>query len=267
MNLKKLRIPLLAALTFGLLPAFVSAQAFVELPNNRRIPVERILSRLDGTLTVFTADGQSSTLTRDQYVRAVGVRPPQLDQANQLIAQGRAADAIAPLNEAIRAAAFQSWDVVAGVTLANLHLENDRAVAAQEVVDSLRRRYGDRTNDLFPQLLQVEWRARIASGRVAGLEEELTQAIRSGRDRNRAAVALLTRGDMKHSRANLREAVLDYLRAAYFFRANEQVHAEALFKAARTFQELGETATARRYFNELREQHPQSEFTARIPAN
>lgn len=266
MNLKKLRIPLLAALTFGFLPAFVSAQAFVELPNNRRVPVERILSRLDGTLTVFTADGQS-TLTRDQYLRAVGVRPPQLDQANQLIGQGRAADAIPLLNEAIRAAAFQSWDVVAGVTLANIHLENDRAIAAQEVVDSLRRRYGDRTNDLFPQLLQVEWRARIASGRVAGLEEELTQTIRSGRDRNRAAVALLTRGDMQHSRANLREAILDYLRAAYFFRANDQVHAEALFKAARTFQELGETATARRYFNELRQQHPQSEFTARIPAN
>jgi len=267
MKIQKARKSLRGVLLLCLLPSLVSAQAYVELANGRRVQAERILSRLDGTLTVFLPDGSSNDVPRAQYVRAVGVRPPQLDQAAALIGQGRGADAVTPLTEAIRAAAFQSWDVVASVMLANIHLENNRAIAAQEAVDQMRRRYGERTNELFPQLLQVEWRARIASGRVEGLEDELSVIIREGRDRGRSAVALLTRGDMKHTRTNLRAALLDYMRASYFFRNDESVHAEALFKTGRTFQELGETANARRYFTELRERYPQSEFTARIPAN
>lgn len=245
-------------------PVWVSAQAFVELRDGRRMPVERILARPDGTLAVFR-DGQPMDIPRDQYIRAVGIRPPQLDRANELIGGGNASEAVPMLQEILRSSAFQSWDVVAGVMLANIHLENDRGIAAQEVVQQLQRRYGDRTNTLFPQVQQIEWRARIASGRVAGLEEELTQIIRDGRDPGRAGAALLTRGDMKRSRAELRPAILDYLRAVYFFRQDENLHAEALFRTGSTFAELGESANARRFFNELRQRHPNSEFTARIP--
>ncbi|MCH8510522.1 MAG: tetratricopeptide repeat protein [Kiritimatiellae bacterium] len=243
-------------------PLWAQGQPFVELANGQRVPVERILTRPGGDLVVFR-EGQPTELARDQYIRAVGVRPETLDRANALIGRGDAQEAIPLLEEIVRQSAFQSWDVMAGISLANLQIDAGNPASAQRTVDQLKQRYGENAMELFQQLQQVEWRTRIATRNVSGLEEELTEIVRANEDRGKVAVALLTRGDLKHQRAELRPAILDYLRAVYFHRDNENVHAQALYKAGNTFKELGETANGRKYIDQLKQRYPNSEFAAR----
>ena len=262
------RFPLIATLLLlvGLVPARVSAQAFVELANNQRVPVERILARPDGSLVVFR-DGQPTELQREMYIRAVGVRPESLDQANRMLARGDRDGAIPILEQIISSSAFQSWDVVAGISLANAHIEGHNPSGAQRVLNQLKTRYGDRATEIFPQLQQLEWRTRIANRDTQGLEDELNRIIRDNENREKVAAALISRGDLKHQRAELRPAVLDYMRVVLFHRNQAELHAQALYLTGNTFNELGETANGRRFLNQLREQHPNSEYAARVAAN
>lgn len=268
MNSSKFIPTHLTALVLALFATGAFAQAFIELPDGRREPVDRILATPDGTLTIFRpGQTQSVQIPREAYVRAIGVRPPEIDQANQLISQGETEQAIQLLNTVFNRSMFQTWDVVAGITLANLRIEGDRPTEARRIVDVINQRYGERTLEIFPQLEQVQWRTRIATGQLDGLEEELTTIIRDGSERDRVGMALMTRGDIKRRRAELRPAILDYLRAVYFYRNNETIHAEALYRAGSAFAELGDTANARKFHNELRERHPNSEPAARVSAN
>jgi tetratricopeptide (TPR) repeat protein len=245
----------------------VNAQLSIELPNGQSVQVQSIDARPDGTLAIIR-DGQPMNLNREQYVRAIGARPPQLDEAFILIGQGNAKEAQAKLSGIIgsRSAMFQTWDVVAGVTLANLQIEANDGPGARRTLDTLMQRYGDRATTIFPQLIPLQWRTRIAQGQIAGLEEELNKIILEDKDRLRQAQAQIVRGDLKRKRSDLKAALLDYLRTAHFFSQDDAASAEALFKVGSTFQELGENANARRYFNELKERFPKSEFAARIPA-
>jgi tetratricopeptide (TPR) repeat protein len=254
-----------AAALLLLLPAAVSAQAYVEMANKTRVPVERISVRpADGSMVVVR-EGQTINLTRDQYIRAQGIRPAQLDEAIALIAQGKSKEAQEKLNEVMRISMYQTWDVVAGVSLANLQNEDGNPIGARTTLDTLLKRYGENSTTIFPQLIPLEWRTRIAQGQVAGLEEELTTLTNDNRDRARSAQALIVRGDLKRKRADLKAAMLDYLRTTYFYSQDEAATAEALFKVGDTFRELGENANAARYFNELKTRYPTSEFAARIP--
>lgn len=246
----------------GFLPSLLSAQAFVELLDGQRVQVDRILSRPDGTLAVFR-DGQSTDIAREQYVRAVGVRPERYDEASRLVGQGEGAQAVSILNDIFRASAFQSWDVRAGVLLIRVNLDDRNAVAARQTLDQLQRRYGDKTFELFPNLQAKDWQIRIAAGQISGLEEELTAVIRESSNRELVGHALLARGDLKLARTELRPAVLDFLRAAHFYRGVEEIHARALFQAGDVFTQLGETANARRFSTELQNLFPNSAYAAR----
>lgn len=251
-------------LFLSLLPALASAQAFVELVNGQRVPVDRILARPDGTLAVFR-DGQSTDINRDQYIRAVGVQPEKFEEAVRLVNEGKGEQATSILNEIFRSSAYQTWDVSAGLLLIQVNLDANSVVSAQQTLEQLKRRYGDRTFSLFPDLQAREWSIRIAGGQISGLEEELTGVIKASDNRQLVGGALLARGDLKQARTQLRPAILDYLRAAHFYRGQEEIHAQALLKAGQVFTQLGETANARKFFTELRSSFPNSSYAARVP--
>ncbi len=260
-------LPSRASVLALLAPLAAFAQSLsIELPNGQQVPVERIAARPNGSLVV-TINGQPRDFTREQYVRAIGVRPPQLEEANALLAQGKREEAEAKLTEAFRSAMFQSWDAIAAVSLVNLQVEMNNASGAKRTLDTVLERYGNRATTLFPQLVPLQWRVRMAQGETTALDTELTALVDGNGDRNTQAQALLVRGDIKRKRADLKAAILDYLRVTHFYPGDDAASAEALFKVGTTFQELGENANARRYFNELREKYPQSEFSSRAPAN
>lgn len=259
----KLNIFLLAAgLALGSSPASAQQPPYVVMTGGNTVQVERILAKPDGALTVFR-NGQAIELSKDQYARAVGERPEALDQAFQRIEKGETDEAKRLLAEVIRKSAYQSWDVRAGVTLANLELEQDSAASARRILSTLESRYGDKTTEFYPEIESVEWKTRLATGQVAGLEQELTEISREADNRRRQAMAQLVLGDLKRRQTDNRAAVLDYLRTAYFFSDDDAAHAEALYKAADTFAALGDSARANKYAARLKELYPTSEYAAK----
>lgn len=243
-------------------PVFSQQPPYVVMTGGNTVQVERILAKPDGSLTVFRS-GQPIELTKAQYARAVGVRPEELDQAQQRKGEGKTDEAKRLLAEVVRQSAYQSWDVMAGVALANLELESDDSASAKRILSTLESRYGDKVSEFYPEIESVQWKTRLASGQIAGLEQELTEIAREADNRRRRAMAQLVLGDLKRRQTDDRAAVLDYLRTAYFFSNDDAVHAEALYKAADTFAALGDSARAKKYAARLEELYPTSEFATK----
>jgi tetratricopeptide (TPR) repeat protein len=247
------------------------AQAYVEVMNQgelRRVDVVRILAKPDGELVLSRQDAEPVTLKPGQYVRAVGVKPAELDQAVELIGKRRRDEAAGLLRQVMQASRFQSWDARAGVLLVDLQLEGDQAAAAAATLRQLQQTYGDNLLELYPEVQLVDWKVRVATGSVAGLQEELTKILLDPEtSRSRKAMAQMVRGDLKSRREEYNAAVLDYLRTAYFYPEEAEVKAEALYKTAATFATLGDAVRARKYQQQLAEQHPDSTFATKPIGN
>lgn len=252
------------SLTFLIFSLFCSAmaqQAYIIAANGERVNVEKILARPDGAL-VITINGQPRDLARDQYVQAVGVKPEGFDAVIAELQVGDYDTAAPPVQEIIRESAYQSWDVIAGKALIEAALQEDNMASARRIYDQLSTRYGDDLLAVFPELQISQWQLRIAEGSTSGLEDELTRVLREEERRVTRAQAQIARGDLKRRRKDFSSAVLDYLRAVYFYSDLQDEHAEALYKTAATFAQIGDTGRLRKYQMELKETYPDSRFSA-----
>jgi tetratricopeptide (TPR) repeat protein len=254
--------PLAAFLAMCLLPCVAWTQAYVVVPGGNKVEVEQIRVRPDGGLVV-TINGQPRDIAKDQYVQAVGIKPAGIDQAQALINQGKIAEASAILTGIVQEMRYQSWDAFAGEKLAAIQLSAGEPLEAKRTLDSLERRYGDNMITLFPFLEKVQWDVKVKSGETLGLEDELTAVLKSDSKPERKARALIVRGDVKASRKDYQAAVLDYLRAEYFFGDNPALRAEALYKTASMFAKIGDTGRLRKYSTLLKETYPDSEYSSK----
>ncbi|MDA3872969.1 MAG: hypothetical protein PF795_03305 [Kiritimatiellae bacterium] len=257
---------ILGALCACLFPALAWSQqepqqAYVVVPGGNQVAVEQIRVRPDGSLVV-TINGQPRDISRDQYIRAVGIRPESIDQARALIGQQNGEQAKPILTEIMNSSRYQSWDAMAGEMLANLHLTEENPDQAKQILTTLRERYGSDLEGFFPAIELVDWKTKVATGETAGLEQELTSIIKEDQNRVRKGNAQLVRGDLKVRRKDLQSAVLDYLRTAYFYSDFPDLQAEALYKTAKTFAEIGDTARLRKYSALLKERYPDSRYAS-----
>ncbi|MDF3129611.1 hypothetical protein P0Y35_10435 [Kiritimatiellaeota bacterium B1221] len=256
---------LTALLAMALLPVFAWSQAYVVNTAGTRVDVENIRVRPGtGGDLVVTIGGQSKDITKEQYLRAVGVKPAEIDQAQVLINQGKNDEAVKLLEGVFRTSQYMSWDASAAQKLAELQLTAGNPLQAKRTVDSLEERYGDNLLTFFPFLEKVLWDVKVVSNDSEGLEDELTAIIMDQKSApDRISSALIVRGDLKASRKDYKAAVLDYLRANYFFGKNPDVQAEALYKTASMFAKIGDTGRLKKYSTLLKENYPDSEFSTR----
>ena len=251
----------LSLFCLSLLSWTVGAQnVYIIAPNGERVDVEKILARPNGDLVV-TVNGQPRDVERSQYLQAVGVKPDGYDAAIAALQQGDDS-AEETLQEIIRKSAYQSWDVLAGKALIEASLEKDSVSTAKRIYDRLEDRYGDSLMEVFPEMQIVKWNLRIADGETEGLEEELTKIIQEGNDRMARGMAQVARGDLKRRKREFQSAVLDYLRTVYFYSEVPELHAEALYKAAVAFSDIGDTGRMRTYQQTLKQTYPDSRFAA-----
>ncbi len=262
------RLTLITLLTGLVLPA-LAQQPFIILKDGRRIAVQRLVTKPQtGALVVYIQDRAPTEVKREGYVRALGVKPPEIDQAIALIAQKENKQAIDLLRAAMTKSKLQSWDVKAGTVLADLLIEGGNARGADAVLNTLKKDYGSSLLDTFPELQLVEWKVRIAGGKVSGLQEELTEILMDKESsRSEKAMAQLVRGDLKRRREEFKSAALDYMRTAYFYPEEAEIHAEALYKSAAIFAEMGDAVRSRKFANELKERHPGSTFVGKPIGN
>jgi len=193
-------------------------------------------------------------------------RPKELDAAEKQVAGGNAALAIPMLEKIAADYLMMRWDREATRLLADAYLkagENDKAIRVCENIVKLKPEEA-----YLGEVAPIYWQALLKAGRTTKVEEFMTKAIKSG-DRLASAFALNLRGDIVlasgDTNENAKKALRDgYLRVVTLYRAEKGAQPEALYKAAKCFDKLGQTARADQMRSELKKDFAASDW-ARKP--
>lgn len=254
---RKLNSWIWAAVLLGMVSMSGQA-AYVVTRQGKRVDGTDIRVRPNGDVVLTTSIGQQ-TFPAGTYMKAVADQPAEYDQARQLMAREQYDQAIPLLKDIVRAYANLEWDVRALGLLAQasfLSGDYDGAVRSYE--------------DLFDEMPKDEinsemlWNYRESlynAGRLDKLELLLNELVERGA-RDEAARAQVMRGDIKKSRNQLKDAVLDYMRTVILFKnADEEIVAEAAYKAGETL-EAQRDSRAKDMFRIVVEQYPGSTYAA-----
>lgn len=176
-------------------------------------------------------------------------KPAGYDRAVQQVEAGQGAMAIAVLQKIVADYRMLSWDKPAGRYLAMAYLASGQPKKAYDVCEEIIAE--DRSAAWTGDLAAAYWQSLLKLGRTEKLEGLLNRAASSG-TRQASAAALVMRGDIIVSSANgahdkLKEALRDgYLRVAFMYNDPEcaRERAEAMLKAAKCLEALGQTARA-----------------------
>jgi len=196
-------------------------------------------------------------------------KPAGWDQLVAQVEKGQGAAAIAPLTKIVKEYAHLEWDRAAARYLAEAHLAAgapDKALAAAKgVID------GEKSAAYKGELAPAYWAALLALNRTSVLEDVLAKAAASG-DRYSSGAALIMRGDMIFKAGNessdaAKKALSDgYLRVVLLYTdasVAAKLRPEALYKAAKCFEKLGQSSRADAFRTELKKLYAASPWAAK----
>lgn len=248
----------LVLLGLGVGVPIVDAQ-YVILPNGQRVDGTAIRSRANGEITLTLAGGAGTrTFMPGQYLQAVAPEPPELARAIRGIEARQYDQAIAMLEEIVRANQHLHWDLVALGEIGKANVAKGDHVAAVRAYDRLFQASPDRKKD--DAFRWGYYQALLGAGQHDKLETELNELVASGA-RSDAARAQVMRGDIKLAKGMVEPAVMDYLRTAILFERETAVVAEATFKAAEGLAQLRDPR-ARDMYRRVTERYPNSPYAA-----
>lgn len=254
---KRIITGLLAALVIsGIAAAEAAAQTppYVRLKTGQVIEGTGIRAKLDGSITI-DKEGVSRTFTADQVAEAVAARPNEYVQAQKLIASGSIDQAIPLLEQITREYRRLGWDIQAQKVLGDALLKNGDAAGAVAAFEKLFRSSPEA--ETAPDVALGYFEALIANGQYDKVGRKADEFAASG-SREHAAKAQIIRGDVKAAQGQLDEALLDYLRTAYYFKKQGEAAAEGFLKAAETLEKLKDNTRARELYQKVVEQYPGS---------
>ena len=193
-------------------------------------------------------------------------RPRELDAAVNSIQQGSPAAAIPVLEKIAADYLMLQWDTVATRLLADAHVKAGNADQAIRVCEKVIAANPEAA--YLGEMAPAYWQALLKSGRTAKLDDLATKAIKSG-DREASAFALILRGDLILAAGDTNEshkkALRDgYLRVVTLYKAVKAAQPEALYKAGKSFEKLGQTARADQMRTTLKNEYAATEW-ARKP--
>jgi tetratricopeptide (TPR) repeat protein len=141
------------------------------------------------------------------------------------------------------------WDEPATRALAAAYLADNKSADALRVCDKViaAKPEAAYTGEIAP----IYWQALLKAGRGAKLEDLLEQAIKTGTP-EATAPALIMRGDALFAKGDFKGALKDgYLRVVTLFRSVRSAQPEALFKAAKAFDQLNQPSRAESFRKQL----------------
>jgi tetratricopeptide (TPR) repeat protein len=198
-------------------------------------------------------------------VATVRVQEPEnIGKAINLVKTRRYSEAI-PILEAIKDnSTMLQWDVEAARWLGEAYLRTDQAPKAIALCEMVRER---KPENLYSGALpRIYWDALREEDREATLRKVLDEAVQQG-TRETAAMAQVMRGDIERKNGNFEEALVDgYLRVVVMFKDEEAVRPEALYKAVKCFEQLGQLANAEKMRKQLLTDYPGSPYAERVQA-
>jgi hypothetical protein len=197
------------------------------------------------------------------------VEPPDLRPAVQLVKDNKPQAAIAVLDKVAQEYAMLQWDLPATRWLADAYLRDNKPEQAVRACERLidKRPEAATSGELVPWY----WQALLAAGRNNKLEDLVTVAAKSGVPAGQARANVL-RGEILRKQTRTKNALLDgYLRTIVLFKewrdpTVREARAEALFKAAECFDDLGMIAPATRMRTLCMSEHADSEWARRLKA-
>jgi len=190
-------------------------------------------------------------------------KPKGFDQLVSAVETGRGSSAIKGLTDIQKDYAHLQWDRAASRYLAEAYLSannGEKALqACKTVVDA------EPEAAYKGELAPAYWKALLATGKKSTLEKALGKASASG-DRYASGSALIMRGDMltagDDTAAGARQALVDgYLRVVLMYQDREvaaQLRPEALAKAAKCFEKMGQSGRADAMRSELKQKYASS---------
>ncbi len=189
-------------------------------------------------------------------------RPTDLDPAIKQVQAGRYGAALPVLEKVMKDYTMLQYDVVAAQYLAQAYLNTKDPRKAVSMCDRVMNSNPQAGEE--PGFAGIYWQALLDTEQYVKLDKALKIAIQ-GESRELAAVAQLRRGDIAKQKGKLDDALIDgYLRTVVFFRSIKSVQPEALFKAAKCFEEKGQHSYAEKMRKELMSGYPQSDYARQV---
>jgi len=193
-------------------------------------------------------------------------KPKELDAAIANVQSGSAAAAIPVLEKIANDYLMLQWDAVATRLLADAYVkagEPEKAIRVCEKVIGT-----DPEKAYLGEMAPSYWQALLKAGRTSKVEDLLAKAVKSG-DREASAFALVMRGDLILATGETNEiakkALRDgFLRVVTLYKSVRTVQPEALYKAAKCFDKVGQSARADQMRTALKSEFGASEW-ARKP--
>ena len=194
-------------------------------------------------------------------------RPRQLDAARADFLAGRNAAVITGLTPILGDYIMLQHDEEIAALLIRAHVAANNSAEAIKVAERV---IAARPESAFRGgMVSAYWATLLAAGQNEKLRGFLEKAIQTG-DIPAMSQALVMRGDMIVNKANPsalehRQALVDgYLRVIVLYAKDaKDVLAEALYKAAQSFDKIGQTGRAQNFRNKLQAEFPNSEWAGK----
>ena len=211
---------------------------------------------------LMTRRGVAVPVALRDVERVIVARPAELTAAAREVHAGRVDKAIPVLKNIMQKYRMMEHDLEAAAWLAEAYLKKKDAREAKRLCESVIRADEDRA--YRGRLAGVYADALLALKEFSKLRKVLDKVIKTG-SRQGTAIAQVKRGDIYKQQGNTEKALVDgYLRTVVLFKAIKGIRPEALFKAAKAFEELGEQQYAERMRKLLLEEFPNDKYAAKI---
>lgn len=227
--------------------AAIEVQGTIYLKNDPR-PKEGKIRAMPGfnKYVLTTRAGTSEVTTEIEGFRVERVVVPQPRELAAAIRQSQTqpAAAIPVLKKIMEDYVWLGWDMTAARYLLDAYLKSGQASAAVTTGNQVLQQNKDALQSADFLTAYVD--AMVADNKEAGVERILSDAIQKG-SREVAAVAYVKRGNVLKKKGNVKEALVEgFLRATEMFQEQKDAQPEALYQAARCFEELGMGSHAER---------------------
>ncbi len=184
--------------------------------------------------------------------------PPKLrDAVNRVKTQPQSA--IADLEEIVNSYSMLQWDLVAGRWLAEAYMKTKQAPKAVAVCDKVM--MDAKPTDITGDMSKIYWDALFECKLYDKLRADLTKRVEAG-DRETVAIAQVKRADIDMANGNYEKALIDgYLRTVTLFKTEKSIRPEAIYKAMKCFEALGQQSHAAKMKKILLAEFPEHPYS------
>ena len=188
--------------------------------------------------------------------------PAGFKDAVKAVQEGHPQQAIPVLDRIAQDYVMLQWDEPATRALAEAYLGSGDTASALRACDKVITAKPEAAYS--GEMAPLYWQALLKAGKTSKLEDLLEQAIKSGSD-DATASALIMRGDALSAKGDFKGALKDgYLRVITLYRAVKSAQPEALFKAAKAFDQMNQSPRAETMRKQLLAEFGSSDWARKI---